>query len=118
MMLKIRHINSLNLALLVVWVMLLCNGIFNRHYHVNEEGKTITHAHPVSQSDEDHQHSEEELIFLDLISNPHFQNNYSPVELPTISVSENTPFLREDYSIIFEHLVLGAEHLRGPPALV
>ncbi|WP_157231643.1 hypothetical protein [Cecembia lonarensis] len=117
MITKIRDSRLLALTPFLVWCMVLWNGLSNRHYHVDANGQVISHAHPVQQGEEDHQHSEEELIFWDLISNPVFQVVYPEVNIPENIVS--IPNVAEEVytNPLFESLFLGAEFLRGPPVL-
>ncbi len=97
--------------------MVLWNGLSNRHYHIDANGQVISHAHPVQQGEEDHQHSEEELIFWDLISNPVFQVGYPAVIVPDNIILAFFSVAEIYTNPVFESLFLGTEFLRGPPAI-
>jgi hypothetical protein len=43
-----------------------------RHGHVTSDGRFFSHIHYSQEKDGKHHHSEEELILLDVISNPSF----------------------------------------------
>jgi hypothetical protein len=88
MIAKIRNSKLLALTPFLVWCMLLLNGLANRHHHIDGQGQVISHAHPIQQGEEDHDHTQEEFIFLDLISNPLFQLEGLEVLIP-----ENTAFV-------------------------
>jgi len=85
---KHRHSAWYSWIQLFVWITILFNGVINRHYHYDLDGRIVSHAHPISQNDSDHTHSEEELLWLDLISNPIFLlDNCSP-SIPTVATTE------------------------------
>jgi len=114
---KIRHSKLLALTPFLVWCMVLLNGLTNRHHHVDKQGQVISHAHPIQQGAEEHEHTQEELIFWDLISNPQFQ-----IGDPEIFIPENTAFvsyyIQEIYTQpFFKYSFLVTDFLRGPPVL-
>lgn len=102
------------LGLLALWVASLYNNVSNRHYHFIEDGKIISHAHPFS-SDNNHSHTDEEMAWLDVISNIQVTDSFFAIRLTsifdyqpdTISFSYNSHFYRSVFT--------GIKPLRGPP---
>ncbi|WP_130277520.1 hypothetical protein [Cecembia calidifontis] len=100
---------------------ILANGVLFFHSHELENGKIITHAHPILTQEQknlpDHGHSEMELIILDLIAHAdYFVYNFS-IEIPEFSGVElniNPTFIAQEFS---QEVVLGFD-LRGPPYYV
>ncbi|MCH7401541.1 hypothetical protein ACFOUP_13925 [Belliella kenyensis] len=96
----------------------LANGIFFFHAHELENGRIITHAHPLLTEEQqelpDHGHTEEELIFLDLIAHADyliFDLNY---ELPLISIEIATQDAFLSAGVADFEFHFGFDH-RGPP---
>jgi hypothetical protein len=115
---SIRHSRLLRMMPLLVWLMMLWNGFQNRHFHIGTQGEFISHAHPIQDGNEDHEHTEEELIFWDLISNPLFQFSNPSIDIPEVP-EINCILLELVYDKpAFESLLLGSETLRGPPTTV
>jgi len=103
------------MAPLLLWSMVLLNGIINRHYHVDGKGLIISHAHPIPYGNQDHAHTEEELIFWDLISNPQFQTSNPIIQIPE-NLEVQFPDDKGIYRVIFLDISsFGPESLRGPP---
>lgn len=106
---------------LALMLTILANGVLFFHAHELENGKIITHAHPILSQEQgnnpDHGHSEMELIILDLIAHAdYFFYNFS-IEIPEFSIIEfsiNASFVAQEFS---QEVVLGFDH-RGPPSLV
>jgi len=98
----------------------LANGVFFFHSHQLENGRIITHAHPLLTDEHqelpDHGHSESELIILDFIAHADYLIHYYSVEVPEEfsfdTESEETYFFQGYYI----PLSLGFDH-RGPPAI-
>lgn len=117
-----RYILSLlSLFSLALMLTILANGVLFFHSHELENGKIITHAHPILSQEQgdksDHGHSEMELIILDLIAHAdYFVYNFS-IEIPEFSgveLSIDSSFVAHEFS---HEVVLGFDH-RGPPSLV
>jgi hypothetical protein len=118
MLSKIRHSKLIGMIPLLLWVMMLWNGFQNRHTHIGINGEFITHAHPFQDGNDDHQHTEEELIFWDLISNPIFEIGSQVVHIPEQTAIE---FYQPKATYNNPHtasLFLGPDDLRGPPATI
>jgi len=97
---------------------MLANSIFFYHEHDLDSGETIRHAHPyLSEEDEQNRdHSENELILLDLISNVQY---FLPdrVDLQELEIFELGEIELEDaHNLIWSdcHSIIT---LRGPPSL-
>ncbi|MGY6543407.1 hypothetical protein [Arthrospiribacter ruber] len=100
---------------------ILANGVLFFHSHELENGKIITHAHPVlasieSEDPTDHGHTEMELIILDLIAHGEYFAYHFEVAIPNAPESPG-----EIYSSFFTHeffqlISLGFDH-RGPPRI-
>ena len=75
-MIRKGHPKTMFLLLMPAVVWLFVNATVNRHSHLLAGGYIISHAHPFpkvpldSGPDKSHQHSEKELFFLSLISDP------------------------------------------------
>jgi hypothetical protein len=100
---------------------ILANGVLFFHTHELENGKIITHAHPILTEEQqelpDHGHTESELIILDLIAHAEYFVYGFKIDLPTLTF-ENQFFYFSLYSDTFSrNSVIGFDH-RGPPALV
>lgn len=97
--------------------MVLLNGIINRHYHVDGKGQVITHAHPVPNGNQEHAHTDAELIFWDLISNPQFQTTNTDIQIPQnieVEFFDDIVIYKEHF---FDESSFGPESLRGPPSI-
>lgn len=99
---------------------ILANGVLFFHSHELENGKIITHAHPIltleQQETEDHGHSEMELIILDLIAHAEYFVYDFTVQVPEISVQDlgtNTTSFHQEF---YQQVSLGFD-LRGPPSI-
>jgi len=107
--------SHLNLALMLT---ILANGVLFFHSHELDNGKIITHAHPILCSDlgdvDDHDHTEKELFILDLLAHAdYFVCDFS-IEIPQLVIQEADQaslFISHEF---FLEVVLGFD-LRGPP---
>ena len=97
---------------------ILANGVLFFHSHELENGRIITHAHPIlSQEQEeqpDHGHTEMELIILDLIAHADYFVYDLTVEIPELIKLEkgtDTFFISQEF---FTQVSTGFD-LRGPP---
>jgi len=103
-------------AFLGLIVLMLANNIFFYHEHDLDTGETIRHAHPfLSQEDErERDHSENELILLDLITHAQFflpdRINFAEKLLVSFSVS-SVIYFDDNPSLACNHVI----SLRGPP---
>jgi hypothetical protein len=64
LLMQIRLIKAL--FLIMLWLLYFTNGVLHRHHH-QVQGQLVSHAHP---HEGEHEHSDEELVYLDIISNP------------------------------------------------
>ncbi|PSL04461.1 hypothetical protein [Cecembia rubra] len=106
---------------LALMLTILANGVLFFHAHELENGRIITHAHPIlteEQEDQpDHGHSEMELIILDLIAHADYFIYSISIEIPDFSrveVNKNSGFVAQEFS---QEVSLGFD-LRGPPYYV
>lgn len=77
----------MSLLSLALMLSILANGVLFFHSHELENGKIITHAHPIlleEESDDptDHGHTEMELIILDLIAHGEYFAFHFEVAVP------------------------------------
>ncbi len=108
---------------LVVFTLMLLNGIVFRHAHKLSSGKIITHAHPYKPSNSNtpfqpNEHSNQELFLLDSVTNAVFVGLTLAVVLAGVNLvqfvfSQKTPssYLLTAYRSPF----FGDFSLRGPP---
>lgn len=105
---------------LALLLSVLANGVFFFHSHELDNGRIITHAHPLLTEEQqelpDHGHTEEELIYLDLISHAEyfiFDFEFDFQDLGVSKISADT-FVKATDS--FVEIEFGFEH-RGPPCV-
>ena len=111
-------LSYLSLALIFA---ILVNGLLFFHSHELENGRIITHAHPVLTQEQEekanHGHTEMELIILDLIAHAeYFAYNYT-IEVPgliPLGKWTETIFISNEFFIEFS---TGFD-LRGPPVSI
>ncbi|MGY6520776.1 MAG: hypothetical protein ACXIUD_03550 [Mongoliitalea sp.] len=106
---------SLWLAMLGLWGLVFWNNFNNKHVHLTENGHLIVHAHPFQKGDKDHDHTEEEYIFWDIISNAHYHTFTADIAIP-----ENLPVFFTEYQglsqqFLFDSFDKSPSFLRGPP---
>ncbi len=105
-------------AFLSLILLMLANSIFFYHEHDLDSGETIRHAHPyLSEEDEQNRdHSENELILLDLITNAQY---FLPdrVDLQEVKLLELSEFVVEDSHDLVWSDAQSIVTLRGPPSL-
>ncbi|EOZ92152.1 hypothetical protein A33Q_4245 [Indibacter alkaliphilus LW1] len=112
----VPFISHMSLALMLS---ILTNGVLFFHSHELENGKIITHAHPVlfditDEDASDHGHTEMELIILDLIAHGEYFAFHFEVAIPQapeLNESKASSFVSHDF---FQTTSLGFDH-RGPP---
>lgn len=114
---KIQHMKFLSIAMLGLWGLVFWNNFNNKHVHLTENGHLIVHAHPFQKGEKDHNHTEEEYIFWDIISNAHFHAFASEILIP-----ENLPLFFVDFQGLSQEFLLKScdkspSSLRGPPAI-
>lgn len=119
-MLLVRKIlPTLSRALLGLIILMLANNIFFYHEHDLATGETVRHAHPFLSEEEEQQrdHSENELILLDLITHAHYflPERVDFIEEVCISFSVSSIFYLVDCPSIARSQILS---LRGPPFVV
>lgn len=110
-------LSHLSLALMLT---ILANGVLFFHAHELENGKIITHAHPILSSDlddaEEHGHTEMELFILDLLAHADYFVYDFALEIPEALVQEAdkaSQFISHEF---FQEITLGFD-LRGPPSI-
>lgn len=115
---RIRKILPLvSQAFLALTYFMLANNIFFYHEHDLESGETIRHAHPFFSEEEEQQrdHSENELILLDLVTHGQY---FLPERVNLVEhVLVSTPATVTTY-VIF-HVTSASQAvptLRGPPS--
>lgn len=118
MFLFIRQSRFLVIAPLLVWSMMFWNGLANRHSHIDRKGQVISHAHPFQNGQEEHNHTEEEFIFWDLISNPQFKTVDPLVLIPEIAPIEGSAFQTVLDDSFSGSSFNGTGFLRGPPSIL
>ncbi|WP_373495657.1 hypothetical protein [Aquiflexum sp.] len=108
--------SHLSLALMLS---ILTNGVLFFHTHELENGKIITHAHPILTEEQeempDHGHTEMELIILDLIAHADYfvyQLNLEIPENEAVDQSFNPGFISHEF---LTSIQIGFD-LRGPPS--
>lgn len=99
-------------------LIILANGVLFFHSHELENGRIITHAHPILTQEQhektDHGHTEMELIILDLIAHAEYFNYDTTIEVPeSIELKKGTDiiFIFQEF---FTEVSTGFD-LRGPP---
>jgi hypothetical protein len=118
MLRKIHHIKHFSTVLLGLWGLIFWNNFNNKHVHLTENGHLKVHAHPMQGNDKDHEHTEEEYIFWDLISNAHFHTFTTEIQLPE---NISLPHMAS-VSVFIEFLLKSTDKspssLRGPPSFL
>lgn len=99
---------------------ILANGVLFFHSHELDNGRIITHAHPILCSDmgdaDDHGHTEKELFILDLLAHADYFVYDFTIEIPELALPESdkvsffTPYL------FYQEIAVGFD-LRGPPCI-
>ena len=109
-------------SFLVVFTLMLLNGVVFRHSHKLSSGKIITHAHPYKPVGnvpyQPNNHTTNELYVLDLVSNAHFVHNpvFGFVALVSVVIiSQKVSFFQ--YQQRFLTRSVARLLLRGPPIL-
>lgn len=103
-------------AFLGLIVLMLANNIFFYHEHDLDTGETVRHAHPFLSVEEEQQrdHSENELILLDLITYAQYflpdRVNFLEIFCISFSISDCV-YLTDCPSLSCEEVL----SLRGPP---
>lgn len=112
-------------SFLVIFILMLLNGIVFRHAHKLSSGKIITHAHPYKSSNSNspfqpNEHSNQELFLLDSVTNAVFVGLTLAVVLAGVkrtqlvfSPSSPTFYL----SAAYRAPSFGDFSLRGPPSI-
>lgn len=107
---------TVSLAFLGLIVLMLANNIFFYHEHDLDTGETIRHAHPFLSEEEEQQrdHSENELILLDLITHAQFflpdRVDFTEKFCVSYSIS-SVVYLVDSPSLACDQVL----SLRGPP---
>nr|WP_248691067.1 hypothetical protein [Rhodonellum psychrophilum] len=104
---------------LVLILSVIANGMLFFHSHELDNGKIITHAHPILTEEQenlpDHGHTESELIILDLIAHADYFVFEYQFHLPENPVFETTVSSGYYFKNSYQKSLIGFEH-RGPPA--
>lgn len=108
--------SHLSLALMLS---ILTNGVLFFHTHELENGKIITHAHPILTEEQeelpDHGHSEMELIILDLIAHADYFVYHFDLQIPANEAIDQSFVSRFNSHEFLTAIHIGFDH-RGPPA--
>ncbi|CCH56079.1 hypothetical protein BN8_05389 [Fibrisoma limi BUZ 3] len=121
-MLRSRH-NQLRIArfLLGLYIAILTNGVVFRHAHRLADGTIITHAHPFKPSPSSqfpsHSHTQQELIWLDGISNVLFTNPDFLFWQPLVLILALLTAALGNLTFSFASPHIGFRH-RGPPVVL
>ncbi len=121
-MIQIRKILPLfSYFCLTLILSVIANGVLFFHAHELDNGKIITHAHPILTEEHenlpDHGHTESELIILDLVAHADYFIFEYQIPVPEELTIKLFNFGASVYQTIFAHHLIGFEH-RGPPMLV
>jgi hypothetical protein len=120
----VKHLHGMQLIgswiQLMLFLLLLINGVVFRHSHLIEGRGIITHAHPHERSGDspfqNHHHNDSELCFLDLVSNGIYISG-DLVAFEFQLVAEYQIASVEKSREACPHLFLTSSFsLRGPPA--
>jgi len=107
--------------LLGLYVAILTNGVVFRHAHRLADGTIITHAHPYKPSPSsqfpNHSHTQQELIWLDGISNALFTNPDSFFWQPLVLILALLMPVFSRFTFSFASPLIGFQH-RGPPVVL
>jgi hypothetical protein len=95
------------------------NDLTNRHYHFDRHGNLISHVHFHDNSDgKDHQHSDEDYFWLDMMSN-------QMLVLPSLCVIDVDKLILPQQTENFTcHKISEipdentSHHKRGPPVII
>jgi hypothetical protein len=118
---KIKIKSIISICLSFVFIMVLYNLSVNSHYHINSHGMLIKHSHPYESKNHSpihpsHNHSDEEMIWLALIS-----NNLSDILIFTIfavfSLIQIKLFIQIKTKSNYNLKQIRSILYRGPPAL-
>ncbi|MFN8348441.1 MAG: hypothetical protein U0X91_25790 [Spirosomataceae bacterium] len=120
---KIRQ--SIAQGFLVLFTLMLLNGIVFRHAHKLSSGKIITHAHPYKSSNSNspfqpNDHTNNELYLLDTVSNAVFVGltlTVALVAVKRIQIAFFTPSSSFYLLTAYHKPFFGDFSHRGPPAL-
>ena len=115
MLRRLQNTQMIPIAMLGLWCLVFWNNFSNKHVHLTENGHLIVHAHPFQKGETEHEHTDEEYIFWDIISNAQFHTFTPPVIIPeslpqAIVTSKVLPT-----RISFNSLDKNPDNLRGPP---
>ena len=109
-------------AHIVLYALLLANGVVFRHSHKLNGGRIISHAHPYERSNDspfqNHHHSEGELWLLDLVSNGIYVGGECVTAKADgfigypVTPSEKRP------EVYYHTFFTSAVSLRGPPVSI
>lgn len=107
--------NPVGYILLLVGLFLISNNIYNLHIHVQKDGQVICHAHPFASndsnsSDENHQHTDSQLFFLDSLVLFLISVNIDQFDTSYVYV-EYYP----SYKKIYSYSRVSIDTLKGPP---
>jgi hypothetical protein len=120
---KIRQ--TIAQGFLVIFTLMLLNGIVFRHAHKLSSGKIITHAHPYKSSNSNspfqpNDHTNNELFLLDTFSNVPFVGLTLTVALAAVTkIVEIIPAPRLSFYLLTacHKPFFGNFSHRGPPSL-
>ncbi|UJP66150.1 hypothetical protein [Mongoliitalea daihaiensis] len=118
MLAQIQHMKALSIAMLGLWCLIFWNNFNNKHVHLTENGHLIVHAHPLQNGETDHDHTEEEYIFWDIISNAHFHSVATEVVIPDNIATSFIELKGISIESFFDCIDKTPSSLRGPPIFI
>lgn len=101
-------------ALLLIWGAFMVLNAKYRHLHYDSYGNLVSHSHYTSDAQDDHDHSDEDFYWLDMLSNPNFEEavNIRPfISCTAIQVSNEI----STYTSFISTAHIGEVEARGPP---
>jgi hypothetical protein len=101
-------------------LIILANGVLFFHSHQLDNGKIITHAHPILCSDlgdtDNHGHTEKEFFILDLLADADYFVCDFEIEIPVISIQKSAKIASFIPHEFYQEVAVGFD-LRGPPSI-
>jgi len=116
-----KYSNLFFIIIFLLFVWFNFNTFYFAHFHITEDGRLISHAHPYQKNTNtnnipDHTHTKNELFVLAQIYKVLFLILFLIFIIKFIINCKNSFF--RNYRIILKSIVLGTIVIRGPPILV
>jgi hypothetical protein len=114
----------LGCILLLLWSLILLNGVVYRHTHKLKNGRIISHAHPYKSTNsklpyQPNNHTDNELLLIDALSNAVF-TSLSTTILGFLVVRNVVSIVITDCYFFVNRYTSSSRflfHLRGPPVV-